>query len=191
VRTDAHMNARLRWFGDQGISRNPLSQKEFPVPIQVAGRLGTAVAMNLPNPARPEPQRNQSPQETTMQSLTTIHPQPRNLGPIELMLREADARCQNEVELSPLAYAMVSSLPAELPCTELRTRYPRLLDRIAMRRTDARGLNDLFESLLLGGPDHHPGMGFEVLLELTDLRVHLMRELARSRAAARSIWADA
>jgi hypothetical protein len=85
------------------------------------------------------------------------------------------------------AIAFVATLPPHLPCTELRTNYPRILTKLALRHHDAWALNELFDELLQWGPHREPGLSQAALLELTDLRDHMLAVLRRRRISA---WGD-
>jgi hypothetical protein len=91
-------------------------------------------------------------------------------------------------ELPPASQALLRDLPDDLPCSVLRADYPHTLQRIATQRHNARALAELFEQWLLSGPDQRPGMRLEALMELTDLRDHLLGVLRARDGGPVSVW---
>jgi hypothetical protein len=114
-----------------------------------------------------------------------------DLSPLALLMQRFGA-AHPPGELPRASQALLRDLPDHLPCGVLRADHPHTLERIATQRHNARALAELFEQWLLSGPDQRPGqrpaMGLEALMELTDLRDHLLGLLRARDGGPVSVW---
>ena len=86
--------------------------------------------------------------------------------------RPRRVRRTDEHRLTRVATAMLESLPLELRLVVLRGHYPRLLNSLAKVWNAPKAFDDAIDALLIDRRGNRQGFPFEVLQELTDLRLH-------------------
>ena len=83
----------------------------------------------------------------------------------------ARLRAARHTGLDAEAVAMLEQLQPQLPLLALRSRYPRLLNRLARLRHDRRRLDDEIAMLLGRGRPQRLGFTGEIRAELLELRI--------------------
>ncbi len=98
------------------------------------------------------------------------------VAPQAPLLEEPDPARPRE-QLNQWGQALVDKLPPGLTLDYTSSRYPHIVNRIAVLWDDARALGQYLENLLLDDRKDRQGFAFEALMELTSVKDTRLAEL--------------
>lgn len=106
-------------------------------------------------------------------------------GPLTLLARQLVPPAPPS---TPSVQRMLAALPPHLATRRLEAGHPRVLERLAAVWRDPRALRETFDELMFESGPSRQCLDFEAVVELTELKDYVIRNLYGHRA---SVWDEA